>query len=132
MPSSSSRAAATAKPVLRYICFPLELDGGLAGFVTNGTQSMGKGYFQSSSASSSSSTYSSSSSSSNSSADSISSGSVPTTFKSAPHSSQLRESPSSTSSSSTSIWPSHTGQDTITSSPKYRYTKLHGHCQLYF
>src|SRR5262249_49531653 len=89
-------------------------------------------YFQSSSASSSSSTYSSSSSSSNSSADSISRGSVPTTFKSAPHSSQLRESPSSTSSSSTSIWPSHTGQDTIASSPKYRYTKLRGYFQLHF
>src|SRR5262249_33114011 len=57
-------------------------------------QDHGKAYFQSSSASSSSSTYSSSSSSSSSSADSISSGSVPTTFKSAPHSSQLKESPS--------------------------------------
>src|SRR5437762_3342643 len=56
---------------------------------------------------------SSSSSSSESSADSSSKGSVPMTFRPAPHSSQLMVSPSSTSSSSTSIFPSHTGHSTI-------------------
>src|SRR5579885_2024624 len=65
------------------------------------------------SSSSSDSTQSSSSSSSSSSADSSSRGSVPTTFRSAPHSSQLIESPSSTSSSSTSIAPSQTGHVTM-------------------
>src|SRR5579864_3193340 len=78
----------------------------------NVRQERGSGYFQSSSSSSSSSE-SSSSSSSRLSADSSSKGFLPTTLRSAPHSSQLNESPSSTSSSSTSIEPSHTGQFTI-------------------
>src|SRR5215469_8320463 len=79
-------------------------------------------HFQSSSDSSSSSSRNSSSSSSSSSStscvDSTSKGSVLTTFRSAPHSSQLRVSPSSTSSSSTSIVPSHTGHVTIALPPE--------------
>src|ERR1700722_15995724 len=77
-------------------------------------------YFQSSSDSSSSSSSSrntSSSSSSTSSADSSSKGSGEITFRSAPHSSQLMESPWSTSSSSTSIAPLHTGHVTINGNP---------------
>src|SRR5688500_14492953 len=61
---------------------------------------------------------SSSSSSSASSADSNSNGAVPATFRTAPHSSQLMLSPSSTSSSSTSILPSHTGHSTIAESSR--------------
>src|SRR5947209_7061816 len=77
-------------------------------------------HFQSSSASSSSSSRnasSASSSSSTSSADSNSKGPVLKTFSVAPHSSQLIVSPSSTSSSSTSIDPSHFGQVTIVIPP---------------
>ena len=47
----------------------------------------------------------------------LSKGPVLTTLRSAPHSSQLSESPSSTSSSSTSILPWHTGQGTIVCLP---------------
>src|SRR5205807_2527169 len=83
-----------------------------------------RAYFQSSSASSSSSSRkasSSSSSSSISSADSSSNGSVLNTFRVAPQSSQLIVSPSSTSSSSTSIAPSHFGQVTIDFPPDITY-----------
>src|SRR5580704_14573599 len=89
---------------------------------TQSVSFMRNAYFQSSSASSSSPSStrlsSSSSSSSSSSADSSSRGPVLNTFRAAPHTSQLIVSPSSTSSSSTSIAPSHTGHVTIEIPPE--------------